>query len=146
MTTQASSNQDIVTAHAGAESLGLKRRAQLGENFIELLLFICGFISIFTTIGIVIVLGRESISFFGDVPLEDFFTGSIWSPTVGEFSILPLVSATLMTSGIAIVVALPLGLGSAIYLSEYANVSAKFSSPYLKFWRVFRRLFTVILR
>ena len=121
MATQVSHKQGILNTHSSAEALGLKKRSHLSEKIIEMSLFLCGFISIFTTIGIVIVLGRESISFFSEVPLLDFFTGTTWSPTVGEFGILPLLSATTMTSGIAIIVALPLGLGSAIYLSEYAS-------------------------
>lgn len=122
MAAQVAKNEQILTAKQGAEAMGLKRKPRFSEKVIELALFLCGFISIFTTIGIVIVLGRESISFFQDVPLVDFFTGTTWSPTVGKFGILPLVSATAMTSGIAIIVALPLGLGSAIYLSEYASI------------------------
>lgn len=121
MATQASHQQGIVRTHLGADKIGLKKRTRWSEKFIEMSLFLCGFISIFTTIGIVVVLGRESISFFEDVSLIDFFTGTQWSPNINKFGILPLVSATAMTSGIAILVALPLGLGSAIYLSEYAS-------------------------
>ncbi len=121
MATQVSKQQGIISARSGAEALGLQRQTRLSEKIVEMSLFFCGFISIFTTIGIVVVLGRESISFFGEVSLKEFFTGTTWSPTVNKFGVLPLVTATLMTSGIAVVVALPLGLGSAIYLSEYAS-------------------------
>lgn len=121
MATQVSKQQGIISARSGAQSLGLQRQTRWSEKFVEMSLFFCGFISIFTTIGIVVVLGRESISFFGEVSLVEFFTGTTWSPTVNKFGILPLVTATLMTSGIAVIVALPLGLGSAIYLSEYAS-------------------------
>ncbi|HOV49099.1 MAG TPA: ABC transporter permease subunit, partial [Anaerolineae bacterium] len=86
-------------------------------------LFVCGAISIFTTVGIIYVLGRESLLFFSspDVSLVEFFTSTRWQPAILEFGILPLLNATLMTSGIALLVALPLGLSAAIYLSEYAT-------------------------
>jgi phosphate transport system permease protein len=59
------------------------------------------------------------------VPLIEFFTHTKWNPQIGEFGILPLVNATLMTSGFAMLVALPVGLGTAIYLSEYASDRAR---------------------
>lgn len=104
-----------------AKELGLSRQPRRGETAIQALLFFCGFVSIFTTLGIVIVLGEESINFFEEINLVDFLTGTKWIPTVGEFGILPLITATMVSSAIAMLVALPLGLGSAIYLSEYAS-------------------------
>lgn len=101
----------------------LQKRPRIGETVIQFVLFICGFISIFTTIGIVYVLFQESLSFFADpeVTLIEFFTGTVWQPQISEFGIFPLVNATLLTSFIAMLVALPLGIGIAIYLSEYAS-------------------------
>ena len=106
----------------GAE-IDLRRRARPGEQVIQAILFICGAVSIFTTIGIVVVLLREAISFFAlpEVSLIDFFTGTTWQPSIGDFGILPLLNATLVTSLVAMLVAIPLGLGAAIYLSEYAT-------------------------
>lgn len=177
----------------------LMKRPRIGEGIIQAFLFLCGVISILTTIGIVYVLGTESIRFFtrdlwentnkrlvvdvapeattfevsntgftlreGDVlrlgqeameivtiqgtmltvkrgvqgtapaahragpeflranrvsPIE-FFTGTEWKPQIGKFGVLPLVNATFMTSAIAMLVALPVGLAAAIYLSEYAS-------------------------
>lgn len=100
----------------------LFKRPRLGEQVIRGFLLFCGVLSIFTTIGIVVVLGRESLLFLqsGVVSLGEFFTGTHWQPQGGEFGILPLLNATLMTSIAAMFVALPLGLGAAIYLSEYA--------------------------
>jgi len=101
----------------------LRKRPRPGETAIQGFLFVCGAISIFTTVGIIYVLGRESLLFFSspDVSLAEFFTSTRWQPTILEFGILPLLNATLMTSGIALLVALPLGLSAAIYLSEYAT-------------------------
>ncbi len=101
----------------------LFKRPRLSEDLIRGFLFLCGVLSIFTTVGIVIVLGRESLLFFqsGVVTLTEFFTTTTWQPQAGSFGILPLLNSTLMTSLAAMVVALPLGLGAAIYLSEYAK-------------------------
>jgi phosphate transport system permease protein len=181
----------------------LRKKRRLGEGIIQTLLFLCGVISILTTIGIVYVLGKESLNFFmnqmweetnkpivyaitpedtlirvGDqgaplteetiirigkenmfinaihgnniqvergyeqtrsdsheagseiyqerrVSLFEFFTGTKWIPQIGKFGILPLINATVMTSLSAMLVALPIGLSIAIYLSEYASTRAR---------------------
>lgn len=97
------------------------------ETVIRIVLLACGVLSIFTTIGIVIVLGSESLAFFnsGVVDIVEFFTGPRWQPQSGDFSILPLLSSTLMTSFFAMLVAIPLGLGAAVYLSEYAKPNVR---------------------
>jgi phosphate transport system permease protein len=104
-------------------NVDLRRRARLGESVIQALLFICGAISILTTIGIVYVLGRESWLFFGsaEVDIVEFFGTTRWQPVIGQFGIWPLITATMMTSIIAMLFALPVGLAVAIYLSEYAS-------------------------
>lgn len=192
-----------LTAEAldGAPSLG--KRPRIREAGIQGFLFLCGAFSVLITVGILIVLGKESVSFFttqqwensnkplaqeleavgtsilvgaggatlraGDiirvrdevmevvsvdgqtltvvrglqgteptahgtdleifrsnrVTLGEFLTGTEWNPQIGRFGILPLVTATLMTSMVAMMVALPLGLGIAIYLSEYASSRAR---------------------
>ena len=103
----------------------LKRRAgrRVGEGIIAGLLFTCGLVSVLTTIGIVVVLLTESFGFFQQVPLVDFLTGTQWSPlyTDQQFGILPLLNGTLLIAVGAMVIALPIGLTSAIYLSEYAS-------------------------
>jgi len=103
--------------------LDLRKRTKLHERIIQGLLFICGAISIFTTIGIVVYLGEEALRFFTlpEVTLLEFFTGTVWQPQIDEFGILPLLTATLMTTMIAMLVAIPLGMFVAIYLSEYAS-------------------------
>jgi phosphate transport system permease protein len=185
------------------EALNLRRKTRTREAIIQGFLFLCGFLSIFTTTGIIYELGKESYLFFGSqqwlntnkplaatidaqqttiqvdtqgaalsenasyriedeiifvesidgnilsvqrgtqhtqgVPhnsglalhqevkpdLLGFFTGTAWEPHNGKFGILPLLTATLIVSGIAILVAVPLGLATAVYLSEYASARAR---------------------
>ena len=106
----------------GGPPLDLSRKPRVTESIIQGFLFLCGAISILTTLGIVYVLGRESLLFFAneEVNLLKFFGGTEWQPAIGRFGIWPLVSATFMASLIAMAVALPMGLCIAIYLSEYA--------------------------
>lgn len=107
--------------------LDLRKRTNLGELFIQGFLFICGAFSILTTIGIVYELGKEALLFFRspEVSLFDFFTGTTWQPKILEFGIWPLVTSTILTSFIAMTIALPLGLSVAIYLSEYASTKSR---------------------
>lgn len=102
---------------------GLRKRRRPGEGAIRLLLAVCGVISVGTTFGIVYELGKESLLFFQDerVDILEFFTTTVWQPQAGSFGIWPLILATLYVSVIALLVALPIGLASAIYLSEYAS-------------------------
>jgi phosphate transport system permease protein len=105
----------------------LKRKMRLGEDAIEASLFAVGFLTIFITISIVIVLGDQALLFFNDpqVGFKEFFLTTQWQPAIGQFGIWALVSATLTTSAIAMLVALPLGMSAAIYLSEYASPRAR---------------------
>ena len=93
------------------------------EGIIERGLFLCALLSIATTIGIVVVLAVETVSFLRAVPIGDFLLGTEWTPlfSVPRFGVLPLVVGTILVSVIAMLVALPMGLLSAIYLSEYAT-------------------------
>ena len=104
-------------------SESLKKKPRMKESLIQGFLFLCGIISILTTFGIIYELGKEALLFFQTegVSIIEFLTGSQWQPAIGRFGIWPLVLATLMTSAIAMLVALPLGLATAIYLSEYAS-------------------------
>ena len=101
----------------------LKKKPRIGETIIEGSLLVAGIISVAVTVGIVLILFRDAIAFFQlpEVTLVDFFTDTIWQPQIGRFGVLPLLTATLMISFIAMLVALPLGLFTAIYLSEYAQ-------------------------
>jgi len=192
-----------LTTESLATVPSLTQRPRIREAIIQGFLFLCGALSVLTTVGILVVLGKESLSFFttqqweesnkslaqeldatttrlrvgeggaalqvGDiirirdeimevvrvdgetltvlrgqqgtepwtaetgfeifranqVTLREFLTGTEWNPQIGRFGVLPLVTATLMTSFVAMVVALPLGLGIAIYLSEYASSRAR---------------------
>jgi len=101
----------------------LKKKLRISETIIQGLLFFAGILSIFVTVAIVYELGKEALLFFNDpdVTLFKFFGTTKWQPGIGQYGIWALVSATLTTSAIAIFIALPLGLASAIYLSEYAS-------------------------
>ena len=92
------------------------------EKIIEWLLRLSALVTVLTTIGIIWVLLSESVSFFQQVSIIEFLTDTQWTPLYKDkhFGIMPLVSGTLLTTFIAVSVALPLGLVIAIYLSEYA--------------------------
>lgn len=93
------------------------------EPLIEWFLRFAGGITVLTTVGILYVLLSESISFFSEVSIIDFLTDTEWTPlfTNKHFGILPLVSGTLLITLIAIIVAVPLGISIAVFLSEYAT-------------------------
>ena len=97
------------------------------EKFIEFILKLSAIVTILTTIGILYVLLSESISFFKEVSIIEFLTNKEWTPLFVKknFGILPLVTGTLLTTFIAVSVALPVGITIAIYLSEYANRTFK---------------------
>ena len=97
------------------------------ERIIEMALAACGFLSIAVTIGILFTLAFETIGFFKEVSFGQFFGDTKWTPLFSSkhFGIWPLVCGTLLTAGIAILVALPLGLLAAIYLSEFASPRAR---------------------
>ena len=98
-------------------------RRRYGEDAVKVFLILCSLVSILTTIGILVALLQETIAFFGDVGIVEFFTGTDWSPLFADpsYGVLPLVWGTLLITAIALVVAVPLGLGAAVYLSEYAR-------------------------
>ncbi|MBW2515698.1 MAG: phosphate ABC transporter permease subunit PstC [Deltaproteobacteria bacterium] len=107
------------------------RARNVVEQAIKYILIACSTIAIFTTIGIVLSVLYESIRFFQVVPITEFLFGLEWSPQMairsdqvgssGAFGAVPVLVGTLLISGIAMFVAVPIGLMSAIYLSEYAN-------------------------
>lgn len=93
------------------------------EPAIEWALFLCAAVSILTTVGIILVLLGETIAFLREVPITEFLFGTEWTPlfAVKRFGVLPLLSGTMLVAAIAMAVAVPAGLLSAIYLSEYAR-------------------------
>ncbi len=106
-----------------ASAINLRRKSRWGETIIEALLFLSGFFSIFVTIGIVYELGKEALLFFQmpQVSILESLTTTKWQPHTGNFGIWPLVTSTLMTTVIAMLIAIPLGMSVAVYLSEYAS-------------------------
>ncbi len=117
----------ITTTGAGPSPRGtglpavpdLRRKRRPVETVIRAVLMVSAFLSVAITIGIVLALIRPVIDFFGEVSLGEFFS------TEGRYAVLPLVAGTAMTTVIALLVAIPLGLGAAMYLSEYASARAR---------------------
>jgi phosphate transport system permease protein len=96
---------------------------RVGEKVIIASLFACGALSVVITIGIAWALIAPAIAFFQQVPVSEFLTGTKWAPRFKPpaYGVLPLVMGTLWTTGIALLVAVPFGLGAAVYLAEYAK-------------------------
>lgn len=100
---------------------------RIREKIIESILFLAAFSAVAITISIVYILGEESWSFFQKVSIKEFLTTTEWSPLFADprYGILPLLSGTLVTSGVALIIAIPLGTIVAIYLSEFASPKLK---------------------
>ena len=92
------------------------------ETIILSFLFLCALLSVVTTVGIVVTLLTEAVPFFGEVSILSFLTGTVWTPLFADrsFGVLPLLSATALIAVLAMSVAFPVGLLTALYLSEYA--------------------------
>jgi phosphate transport system permease protein len=106
----------------GPAYLARRRARVIRERLIEITLFLAALVSVFTTVGIVYILVRESVVFFQAVPIVDFLTDDQWTPLFDDahFGIMVLLSGTLTSSMVALSVAIPLGTIIAIYLSEFA--------------------------
>lgn len=104
-----------------------KKKSYRQERIVEFILMIFASVSILTTVGIVVSLFFESYIFFEDVSIIEFFTTIRWAPVFDppSFGVLPLISGTLLIAVLSSIVSLPLGLGSAIYLSEFASSKAR---------------------
>jgi phosphate transport system permease protein len=130
-------NTDSSQAQASNHGFDLTsgNRIKLGEKLITGIMIACATVAIAATIGIIFSLLFESIRFFERVPMTEFLFGTQWSPQTalradqvgasGSFGAVPLIAGTLLISFIAMCVATPLGLFSAIYLSEYASNAAR---------------------
>jgi phosphate transport system permease protein len=103
------------------------KRRRWGEDVIKGVLALCALVSVATTVGIVVALFIPAIEFFREVSLWTYLTGTEWSALFADpqFGVLPLVAGTILVSLIAVLVCAPFGLGSAIYLSEYAHERAR---------------------
>lgn len=112
----------MMDADVRGQRLARRRARILRERLIELVLFGAALVSVFTTVGIVYVLVRESVLFFQHVPIADFLTDTQWTPLFDDahFGIMVLLSGTLTSSAVALAIAIPLGTIIAIYLSEFA--------------------------
>jgi phosphate transport system permease protein len=116
-------NPAMTLPAAVSERLATRRGRVLRERAIEFALFLAASISVFTTLAIVYILVSESIAFFRHVPLIDFLTDTQWTPLFDDahFGIMVLVSGTLVSSIVALAIAVPMGTIIAIYLSEFAT-------------------------
>ena len=119
-TTSTSAQQSFATGKPGLTSL--RKNTRNGEKVVLGAFRIASLVTVLITAAILIALAIPSISFFAQVPIFDFLLGDRWAPRFADasFGVLPLVSATAWTTVIALSVAVPFGLGAAIYLSEYA--------------------------
>jgi len=118
----------ITTPTLKTPQLSGQRNRSFSERLIAVILFLCGAFSVLVTAGIIVSLASETIAFFGnpEVKIIKFLTGTTWAPISRpvrpeNFGILPLINGTVMIAVLSSLVALPLGLGSAIFLSEFAH-------------------------
>ncbi|MBM3621673.1 MAG: phosphate ABC transporter permease subunit PstC [Alphaproteobacteria bacterium] len=119
--------QPATTRLNSPQAVARRRRQYMRERAIEALLFACAAVSVVVTLTIVLVLIRESLAFFSHVSIVEFLTSRTWTPLFSdaEYGILPLVLGTLLSSLVALLVALPLGMVIAIYLSEFAGARVR---------------------
>lgn len=99
------------------------KRIRWGESLLEKVFFLCAFLSVVTTISVIAILALETGRFLQQVPITEFLFGTEWTPLLEpkHYGILPLVAGTMMVVIGAAIVALPVGVASAVYLSEYAS-------------------------
>lgn len=123
MNSQAMSANNNITPHKVSDRLAKNVMRHASERLIEALLFSAAAVSVLTTLGIVYVLVSESIHFFAQVSIIDFLTDTQWTPLFDDahFGIMVLVSGTVVSSVVALLVAMPVGTIIAIYLSEFAD-------------------------
>lgn len=116
---------------ARAAGLHKSGRRHLGERLIAIVLFLAASVSVLTTVAVIVALSAETISFFADpaVTFREFLTSREWTPLFPEsqrsIGISPLIIGTMMVTTVALAVGLPLGLGAAIYLSEFATARVR---------------------
>lgn len=103
------------------------KKSYAADKIMPVILFLCAFVSVITTVGIVITLLTETYQFFKQVSIIEFLTSTKWSPLIEpkSFGIMALLSGTFLVTFIACLVAIPIGLASAIYLSEYAPTKVR---------------------
>lgn len=125
---QSVNHRDDFNPDRRAVSLDKRSSEGIPEKLVEIALFACALVSVLTTFGIVAIIFQVAFEFFQQVSFAQFFLDTQWTPLFAErrFGIWPLINGTVLTTVIAMAVAIPLGLSSAIYLGEYAkhNVAA----------------------
>ena len=132
---QADNRTEVVPENFVSDRLARRRLRNIKERIIEFILFLAALVSVATTIGIVLVLLKESYDFFQVVSLWDFLTDTQWTPLFSDahYGIMPLLSGTLVSSTVALLVAIPLGTIIAIYLSEFAPFAVReVAKPFLE--------------
>jgi phosphate transport system permease protein len=125
----------LIESAIRAERLSRRRTRVMREKIIELVLFFAALVSVFTTVGIVYILVKESVVFFSEVPIGKFLTDTQWTPLFDDahFGIMVLLSGTLTSSFVALALAIPLGTIIAIYLSEFAPFRLReIAKPFLE--------------
>jgi phosphate transport system permease protein len=118
-----------------SDRLARRKLRHVKERIIEFVLFLAALVSVATTVGIVVILLKESLIFFQQVSLWNFLTDTQWTPLFADahYGILPLLSGTLVSSTVALLVAIPLGTIIAIYLSEFAPFTLReVAKPFLE--------------
>lgn len=112
-----------VPASPHAPFLGRRRRFDLQEKGVHALFLLCGFLSVFTTAAIILILAKECLVFLREVSAWEFLTGTRWAPLLEprSFGVLPLLCGTLMIVVGSSLIAIPVGLATAVYLTEYAS-------------------------
>jgi phosphate transport system permease protein len=126
---------DAVPENFVSDRLARRQARHAKEHAIESILFLAALVSVATTVGIVVILLKESFVFFQQVSLWDFLTDTQWTPLFADahYGILPLLSGTLVSSAVALLVAIPLGTIIAIYLSEFAPFTVReVAKPFLE--------------
>jgi phosphate transport system permease protein len=125
----------LMDASPQRQRLARRRARIIRERLIELVLFFAALVSVFTTVGIVYILVKESVVFFEQVPIGKFLTDTQWTPLFDDahFGIMVLLSGTLTSSAVALLIAIPLGTIIAIYLSEFAPFRLReIAKPFLE--------------
>ena len=126
---------DVLQQGSVSKRLAGRKWRRIREKIIESVLFIAACVSVLTTLGIVYILIKEAVIFFQHVPLWDFLTDTQWTPLFADahFGIMVLLSGTIVSSLVALLVAIPLGTIIAIYLSEFATPKVReFAKPILE--------------
>src|SRR3990172_4212848 len=126
---------DAMSKNFVSDRLARRKSRHIKERVIEFILFLAASVSVVTTVGIVVILLKESFVFFQVVSLWDFLTDTQWTPLFADahYGIMPLLSGTLLSSAVALLVAIPLGTIIAIYLSEFAPFATReVAKPFLE--------------